>query len=361
MEERESIQKTAQESEGTGYAVQESEGTGYAVQGTAMEQKIQGMESAGEKAKGRNGKLIGAVIAGILILLAAGAVSVWYVMRPPKGCEDYTVQMQQYYVEYSDEYDYWDVLTIEYPEIAGIDSEKQDAVNIMMYDVAMDRSNYWHFNPDDEVKELQKEYSLFCSDVTCNVKYHSQYLLSMYYAEIYAPANPVWYISMTKRGLNIDLLTGEAYELADIIRIDEAFVDFWAKRANREYDDMFGDEEEDRQTLLAWFLKNDEEWNEYYDFQSYFYVTENKEIALGISINPKYLSAHEPQEDFYEICCDVQDLEAFMTESEFWKKYELSEPAGEIRQCEELQGNLWLGDIEGVWEYWEEKGDLLAH
>ena len=315
----------------------------------------------GNQPRKKHGRIALVIIGGILVLLAAGAASAAYVMRPPKGYEDYTVQMQQYYVEYSDEYDYWDVLTIEYPEIEGIDEEQQDVINEMMYDVAMDRTNYWHFEPDDYVKELQNEYSLFCSDVECMVKYHSQYLLSLYYAETYAPANPVWYASMTKRGVNVDLLTGEQYELADIIQLEPEFIEFWAGRANEHYDDFFGDEEEDRELLLAWFLKEDEEWNEYYEFQTYFYVTDDKEFIIGIAIDPKYISAHEPQEDFYEIRCDVQELEDFKTESEFWEKYDLSEPAGKVAECTELQSNLWLGDMKGVWDYWEERGDLLAH
>lgn len=336
--------------------------TGYMGLETQNDDMMPKTEDGDAKTKGMSGKLAVAVIVGILIVLAASAASAVYMMRPPKGCEDYTVQMHQYYVEYSDEYDYWDVLTIEYPEINGIEEDKQDAINVLLYDAAMDRTDYWHFEPNDEVKKLQEEhYSLFCSDVDCTVKYHSQYLLSMSYDEIYAPANPVWYVSMTKRGMNIDLMTGEEYQLSDILLLDEEFAAFWAKRANEAYDDFFGEEKEDRKTLLAWFLKNDEEWNAYYEFQPYFYVTDEGKFIIGISINPKYISAHEPQEDFYEICCDAQELEAFRTESQFWEQYELSEPAGEVVECEELQTNLWLGDTEGIWDYWEERGDLLTH
>lgn len=343
--------------------LEEQRGTaGYADTERKNHLEAEEIESIGKKTNRKKGRLTAAVIAGILILLAAGAASVWYVTRPPKGYEDYTVQMHQYYVEYSDEYDYWDVLTIEYPEISGIDSEKQDVVNAMMYDAAMDRTNYWHFEPNDEVKKLQEEhYSLFCSDVDCTVKYHSQYLLSISYDEIYAPANPVWYIDMTKRGLNIDLLTGEEYKLSDILYLDEEFAAFWVERANEAYDDFFGEEKENRETLLTWFLNSDEEWNTYYEFQPYFYVTADKEFIIGISIDPKYISAHEPQEDFYEIRCNAQELEAFRKESLFWEKYELSKTAGEVEECSELQTNLWLGDIEGIWDYWEEKGDLLTH
>lgn len=89
-------------------------------------------------------------------------------------------------------------------------------------------------------------------------------------------------------------------------------------------------------------------------------MTDSKEFVIGIAIDPKFISAHEPQEDFYEILCDTEELENFKTVSEFWEKYDLSEPAGQVKECTERQSNLWLGDMKGVWDYWEEKGDLFS-
>lgn len=319
-------------------------------------------ETEGNNEKEKTAKKRGRIIlaAGISIgLLAAGAAAVYFICTP-KGYKDYTVRMQQYYVEYSDEYDYWDVLTIEYPRIEGIDEKQQDMINDRLYDTAMDRSNYWHFEPDAYVKELQKNYSIYSSDVDSTVRFHSQSLLSVEYAEIYAPANVVWYVSMTKRALNVDLLSGESYELSDIIRLDREFIEFWTKRANEQYVGFFGEDEESQETLLSWFLKSDEEWNAYYELQPYFYVTEGGEFIVGISINPKFIDVHEPQEDFYEICCNARELDGFRTASPFWEKYDLSRQVGEVFECTKRNRNIWLGDISGIWDYWEEKGDLLS-
>lgn len=313
-----------------------------------------------EKKSGKSFLII--LVLAVLVVLAGAATYAVYIVFSARGYEDYTVQMQQYYVEYSDEYDYWDVLTIEYPQIEGIDEEQAAIINQMMYDTAFDRSNYWHFEPNEEVKKLQEEhYDIFSSDVACEVSYHSQYLVSLKYEEVYAPASPVYYVSMTNRGLNVDLMTGEQYRLTDIVRMDEEFIKFWMEKANEEYDDFFSGDEEVEEILLDWFLKTNEEWNEYYEFQPYFYITEDKEFTIGIAVDPKYISAREPQMDAYEISCTVQELEAYKTESEFWEKYEKSESAGTVVECEELHNNLWLGEDASTWTYWEERGDLFSN
>lgn len=117
-------------------------------------------------------------------ILAAIGVTIGTILSSsfPKGYEDYTVQKEQYFVEYSEKYDYWDVLTVEYPRLKGLDEEVQTQINQLLYDTAMDRVTYWHLNPSDEVKAFQKEFfSIFASDVNCDVTYHSQYLLSADY------------------------------------------------------------------------------------------------------------------------------------------------------------------------------------
>ena len=72
--------------------------TGYMGLETQNDDMMPKTEDGDAKTKGMSGKLAVAVIVGILIVLAASAASAVYMMRPPKGCEDYTVQMHQYYV-----------------------------------------------------------------------------------------------------------------------------------------------------------------------------------------------------------------------------------------------------------------------
>lgn len=276
----------------------------------------------------------------------------------PKGYHDYTVQKQQYYVEYSDEYPYWDVLTVEYPALAGAPEEIEhfEQINERLYDTAMDRVNYWHLTPNDEVKELQEEYHIFASDVQCDVAYHSQYLMSVNYRELYAPINPVWYVYTTQRALTVDLLTGESYTLGDVLKLDEDFVTLWVDKFNEKMEEeMITSEDVD--IFVDWFNGSDEELEEYFNFVPFFYVTQEGNFVIGVSLDPKVagLSGSDPSNSTFYAELTARELMPYRTESVFWGRYDKSESTGEVFPCEEKQENLWLGDQAGVWDYWEER------
>lgn len=319
-------------------------------------------EQAGTAKKPKKKPAIPVFICLAVVLTVAAAVGV-YLLRTaaPKGYYDYTVQKQQYYVEYSDQYDYWDVLTVEYPvlEEAGTSQGKMEnleQINAMFYDAAMDRVNYWHLKPNDEVKELQSEYHIFSSDVQCDVTWHSQYLVSVNYKEIYAPINPVWYVFITQRGLAVDLLNGENYAFTDILRLDEDFIDLWIARMNEEK----GEEiiaPEDADIFLDWFSGSDEELAEYYDFAPFFYIDGEEEFVIGLSVNPTAagMMGGSPSGTTFDARLTAEELAPYRTESVFWERYDMSEDTGEVRECGEKHENLWLGEQAGVWDYWEEK------
>lgn len=270
-----------------------------------------------------------------------------------KGYEDYTVQMKQHFVEYSDQYDYWDVLTVEYPQIEGIDEEIQEQFNTLMYDTAMDRVNYWHLNPSGDVKAFQEEvFSIFCSDVNCEVAYHSQYLLSLDYLEWYSAGNPVWCTNGTERALTLDLVTGQSYELADILELNIDFVRLWDKSLSDRLGEEYGDEET-MELLLAWFTQSDEEINQDYFCRPFFYVTEEKDLMIGVSLDPvlEYAYTYKPVRRNFYAQLSEEELAPFKKESDFWNKYEKSEPAGEVLPCEDKKENIWLGEDAGVWDY----------
>lgn len=291
-----------------------------------------------------------------LVILCACLLPITGAVSPPKACKDYTVQMEQYYVEYSDEYDYWDVLTVEYPRLQAAKSASQEKINEALYDVAMDRVNYWHLSPDEEVRDFQQEYfSIFCSDVKTSVPFHSQYLLSADYQELYSAGNPVWYTIITERAVNVDLLTGKIYELDDILSIDEEFVKLWCDAAQKKYGEPFVGDQEEKEIFLSWFLNEDEEMKELFQFSNFFYPTEDGTFIIGLAIDPRPASiyATEPVDVTFSVELDADRLVPFRTESEFWGKYERSEQTGQILECQDLQENLWLGDDASVWEYWE--------
>ncbi|MDO4304744.1 MAG: hypothetical protein Q4D94_12610, partial [Bacillota bacterium] len=74
------------------------------------------------------------ILGVLLIVIAAGGIGLGVILflLPSKGYQDYTVQKEQYFVEYSEQYDYWDVITVEYPILEGIDEEVQEQLNGLM-------------------------------------------------------------------------------------------------------------------------------------------------------------------------------------------------------------------------------------
>ena len=309
-------------------------------------------------------KCVPAEVVVLLILLmiegVLAGVSLVFQTRTSKGYQEYTVQKKQYYVEYSEQYDYWDVLTVEYPVLSGIEEEQAEAVNELLYHTAMEKADYWHFFPNEAVKELQKEYQIFCSDVHCEVPYHSQYLLSVSFEELYAPVSPVYYIHKTQRAANISLITGKPYLLTEVFQMNDDFMKLWCGRVEEEgaYGSLIVNDADTRETVLSWFLGEDTEAEKEFVFEPFFYMDENKDFVIGFSYDPKsiYRVANpEFRDTSFSTFFTGEELMQYRTDSDFWSWYDASEAAGEVLECKDLQQNLWLGKEASVWEFMKER------
>lgn len=293
-----------------------------------------------------------------IILVGTGLIFA-YAFSMQKKAGNYTIQLEQYCVEYSEEYDYSDLYTVEYPRIETLDEDIDESLNALMYDTAMDRINYWHLKPDDSIRAFQEEYfSLFCSDVRCDVCYHSPYLMSIVFREIYTTDNPVSGAKYTERALNMDLVEGEVYGLSDILYIDEDFVRLWITSYNEAHSDPFALDDETVATFLAWFQGEDDELNSFYEFRPYFYITEDKDFVIGISIDPNTAAAnydtYRLHNSAWNAKLTAQQLKPYQNmTTRFWGGYSLTEEAGEIIPCNNWKKNLWFGEGSSAWEYWE--------
>lgn len=309
------------------------------------------MDERDRKQNSKKGAILIGSIMGIVVI--AVIVCCILFMKKDQGYQDYTVQMKQYYVEYSEQYDYWDVITVEYPYLEGIDEEIQEQLNTLMYDTAMDRVNYWHLDPSEDVKAYQEEvFSIFASDVRCRAMYHSPYLLSLDYQEWYSAGHPLWATNGTERALTLDLMTGESYELSDVFEVNRDFVSLWNKALCERLDIDPGNEGE-IDMLLSWLDQSAEESDDDFVYRPFFYITQDKDFVIGVSLDPVLWGAYtyEPTGWNFYAQLSAEDLEAFRKESEFWNKYEQSEIAGEVLPCEDRKDNIWLGEDAGVWDW----------
>lgn len=307
-----------------------------------------------ERKKGQKKGILIGILVLILLLIGGGAAALIFLKLPEKGYEEYTVQKEQYYVEYSEDYDYWDVITVEYPVLSGIDQEIQEQLNQLLYDTAIDRVNYWHLFPSDEVKAFQEEhFTIFASDVNCDIPFHSQYLLCADFKEYYSAGNPVWMTNGTERAFTLDLMTGERYELSDILEVNKELIAQWDRSMSDELGEEYADDEM-LEYVLSWFLQNNEEINEKYVCNPFFYVTEDQNFVIGVSLDPilEYAYTGEPLNRSYYAELTLEEIEPFQKESEFWNKYEKSVAAGEILPCKDKKENIWLGENAGIWD-WE--------
>ena len=197
------------------------------------------------------------------------------------------------------------------------------------------------------------------SDVHCDIDFHSQYLLSVSFRETYAPISPVYYVQMTQRCANINLMTGEQYQLSDILQINNDFMALWCQQVEAEgnYGGLIVNDTDTRETLGAWFLGEDEATEEYYMFTPFFYLDEDKDFVIGISYDPKSncIEGNPPRNNSFYAHFQASDLEAYRTDSDFWALYDKSEHTGKVIETETPINNLWLGENASVWEYWKER------
>lgn len=296
--------------------------------------------------KGRKKWFVG----GAAILLALLIVAaLYFVNSGERGVEDYQIAERQFTEVDTEQYSYWDTVTLGYVELEGLEEEVQAKINQAIYESVFHRANYWHYKPNEEVKAFQEEYSIYADDVICEADYYSQYLVSLNFMEYYAPNDPVYWVKFTQWGMNFDLLTGEEYELGDILVIDENFAIFWLN-------EVFEGEEWEEEYLtytMEWFSGTSAA--EEYEIVPYFYLTAEGDFVIGASMNPTYagLVPGEPENNTLSIQVSYEKLKEFAADSLFWERYERSEPAGTVVKNEAYKENKWLGKEGSVWTYWE--------
>ena len=116
-------------------------------------------------------------------------------------------------------------------------------------------------------------------------------------------------------------------------------------------------EPEDVEIFIDWFNCADKELAEFYDFVPFFYVTDEGNLVVGVSLDPKVaaLSGRDPSNSTFYTELTAEETEPFRKKSVFWDRYDKSESTGEVLRCREKQDNIWLGDQASVWDYWEEE------
>lgn len=181
-------------------------------------------------------------------------------------------------------------ITIEYPQIKHLaDEAKKDRINSLLFDEALKVMNYY-----ENTEELEL-------DIGYTITYESPSFLSVQYAgtgyvEGAAHPNKMFYTT------NIDLENGNKIRLTDVVKVDNAFIEFFKsdafKAVNPEVEDIGVDVKAN--VSKASFLNADNldsiETDQHSETFTYF--TEDR---LGISISASYaVGGHLEFEISYE-------------------------------------------------------------
>lgn len=203
---------------------------------------------------------------------------------------------------------------VSYPVISGLDSSKEDEINKIIQDCAMKTVDEIYTHPSEEMKEriIGSQNAALVSLVEYKVCYQSNEFLSVVFNdECYKGTE---YGGIELRAVNINLKTGEVYDIKDIVEMKDSFMSAWLKSMKGEAPNAgFLD-----QVSLDDFKKVLE--GDTFDgrYSNVFFV-DGDGIEIGLSV---FHHQDEQQENaFYGWITapfTYQEINRFKTDSSFW-------------------------------------------
>lgn len=121
-----------------------------------------------------------------------------------------------------------------YPQLSG-DGKDYTKVNKTIKDCAMATVDEIYTNPDETVKDrvVQAETPALVSNVVYEVCYASEDFISIAFQDTYAKGDANSY-GGDLRTLNIGLADGKVYEIKDLVKLDDKFMNMWLKKMRSE-------------------------------------------------------------------------------------------------------------------------------
>lgn len=136
-----------------------------------------------------------------------------------------TVRASEYPMEFN----------IKYPQIEGLAGGKVDEVNEILKGCAMRTVDMLYLNPSDDMKEqmLKETDPFFASQVIYRVTYAGEDFISVTFSDHYYAGN--YYLEFQDlRTINMRLSDAQEFVAADIVELDDAFMQDWHQRMKKE-------------------------------------------------------------------------------------------------------------------------------
>lgn len=226
--------------------------------------------------------------------------------------ETYTYQSDGSNGEYPMEFD------VKYPQIEGLDSEKAEEINEMLKECAMTSVDTMYLNPSESMKEgmLQEEEPFMASLVTYKVTYAGADFISVAFSDEYYVGNfYAGYVDLRTR--NIRLSDGKRFETADIIELNDEFMQEWKSRMKKEAPDSVVLDAL-KMSQLYQILGGEILENRYYD--NFFVDAEG--VQIGMTYH--YLSEDQSVNERGWITApfDMDEIKEYKTDSDFWAQFD---------------------------------------
>lgn len=200
-----------------------------------------------------------------------------------------------------------------YPQLSG-DGRDYTKVNQAIEDCAMATVDEIYTNPDESVKEkvMQAEAPALVSDVVYKVCYASEDFISIAFQDTYAKGDANAY-GGDLRTLNIGLADGKIYEIKDLVKLDDKFMNIWLEKMRSE-----AENQEFLKELSVEEMKQALEGGtgeEVYDRN--FFLCENG-VEIGFDLNYPENDEHDLGYMWVTAPFDWDEIEAYKTDHNFW-------------------------------------------
>lgn len=203
---------------------------------------------------------------------------------------------------------------VRYPKLTGLDSAQEEKINELIKQCAMKTVDEIYTHPSEDMKEkmLKSQNSALVSIVDYKITYQSNEFLSIVFNdECYKGTE---YGGIELRSVNVNLKTGDTYEIKDIVDMNDSFMKVWLQSMKGEAPSAAFLDEVSLDDFYK-VLKGDTFDGKY---SNVFFVDDDG-LEIGLSV------MHQPEEQtegaFYGWITapfSFHEINTYKTDSAFW-------------------------------------------
>lgn len=206
---------------------------------------------------------------------------------------------------------------VRYPELDGLGGETEEKINTVIRDCAMQTVDEIYHNPTQEFKEkiLGTESPMLTSYVNYKVTYASNDFICVMLEDMGTKGSSEEYYQ-DLRVLNINLKSGEIYQVKDIVNLDTDFLLTWIETMRSEAgDEEFLSEltEEQMKSTLSGKSING-------NYKAVFFVSENG-IEIGYSLDYEAGDDNDLGYAWVTAPFSFEEIQEYKTDSVFWDNF----------------------------------------